>query len=97
MGKENRSYTEELKQEAVNLAVRSGSVAKVAKELGIPVATLHSWVNLRVKTKSSVREKDQDLAGLFEENRRLHKELAVAREERDILKKAAAYFAKHQK
>ena len=41
MGKENRSYTEELKQEAVNLAVRSGSVAKVAKELGIPVATLH--------------------------------------------------------
>jgi transposase len=97
MGKENRSYTEELKQEAVNLAVRSGSVAKVAKELGIPVATLHSWVNLRVKTKGSVQEKDQDLAGLFEENRRLHKELAVAREERDILKKAAAYFAKHQK
>jgi transposase len=97
MGKENRSYTEEFKQEAVNLAVRSGPVSKVAKELGIPVATLHSWVNTRIKAKSSAEGRGQDLTNLFEENRRLHKELAVAKEERDILKKAAAYFAKHQK
>jgi transposase len=37
------------------------------------------------------------MTSLVEENRRLHKELAIAKEERDILKKAAAYFAQHQK
>jgi transposase-like protein len=37
------------------------------------------------------------MATLVEENRKLHKELAIAREEKEILKKAAAYFAQHQK
>jgi transposase len=37
------------------------------------------------------------MSALVEENRRLHKELAVAKEEKEILKKAAAYFAQHLK
>jgi len=37
------------------------------------------------------------MAALIEENRRLHKELAIAKEEREILKKATAYFAQYQK
>jgi transposase-like protein len=37
------------------------------------------------------------MATLIEENRRLHKELAIAKEEKERLKKAAAYFAQHQK
>jgi transposase-like protein len=40
---------------------------------------------------------NQNIAALIEENRRLHKQLAITREEREILQKAAAYFAQHQK
>ena len=39
----------------------------------------------------------KDVATLIAENRRLQKELTIAREEKEILKKAAAYFAQHQK
>lgn len=95
-----RKYTKEFKQEAVNLALKSPSVDATAKELGIPTATLHSWIHT-LKKKGNIATIDangsKDMAALIEENRRLHKELAVAREEREILKKAAAYFAQHQK
>lgn len=95
-----RKYTKEFKQEAINLALKSPSVDTTAKELGIPTATLHSWIH-SLKKKGNIATVDvnggKDMAALVEENRRLHKELAVAKEEREILKKAAAYFAQHQK
>jgi transposase len=95
-----RRYTDEFKQEAVNLALKSSSVIDVAKELGIPSATLHTWLHT-IKTKGDLATVDnksaKDMAILIEENRRLHKELAIAREEKEILKKAAAYFAQHMK
>lgn len=95
-----RKYTKEFKQEAVNLALKSPSIANTAKELGIPPITLHGWVN-KLKTKGELISADasnsKDMAALIEENRRLHKELTIAKEEKEILKKAAAYFAQHQK
>lgn len=100
MTKSVRRYTKEFKQEAINLALKSPSVDTTAKELGIPTATLHSWVH-GLKKKGNIATIDasggKDMATLIEENRRLHKELTIAREEREILKKAAAYFAQHQK
>jgi transposase len=100
MKKSTRRYTKEFKQEAVNLALKSSSVEKTAKELGIPVGTLHSWTH-GLKKKGNIATLDaagsKNMATLIEENRRLHKELAIAKEEREILKKAAAYFAQHQK
>ena len=95
-----RKYTEEFKQGAIHLALKSPSIDKVAKELGIPGATLHDWVYAIKKTGDITtvdKNGSKDMTTLIEENRRLHKELAVAREEREILKKAAAYFAQHQK
>lgn len=100
----NRKYTQEFKQEAVNLALKSASTCRIAKELGLPEATLYSWIN-QIKNKpeaalESIKtggEKAADIVSLLEENRRLHKELANVREEKEILKKAAAYFAQHQK
>ncbi len=97
-----RKYTKEFKQESVNLALKSPSIAKTATELGIPVATLHTWIyHLKNKAEPSLVKGEpnngQSIAALIEENRRLHKELAITREEREILKKAAAYFAQHQK
>lgn len=95
-----KKYTKEFKQEAVNLALKSPSIVNTAKELGIPSPTLHSWVHA-LKGKGSLATVDtnggKDMATLIEENRRLHKELAIAKEEKEILKKAAAYFAQHQK
>jgi transposase len=61
---------------------------------------MHTWIKKLKSEKSSGNGQaagEPTLATLIEENRRLHKELTVAREEREILKKAAAYFAQHQK
>ena len=102
MERKIRKYTKEFKQESVNLALKSPSISKTATELGIPVATLHSWIN-QLKSKAVTTavkgepNNNQNVAALIEENRRLQKELAITREEREILKKAAAYFAQHQK
>ena len=101
MVRQARKYTEEFKQGAVNLAIKSPCIAKVAKELGIPSATLHTWLyQLKMKDTPSLPLKNNpqpDISALLEENRRLQKELAIVKEEKDILKKAAAYFAQHQK
>ena len=95
-----RKYTKEFKTEAVHLALKSPSVGDTAKGLGIPAATLHTWIselkkggNLALVDSSGAK----DMAALIEENRRLQKELSVAKEEKEILKKAAAYFAQHLK
>ncbi len=91
-----KRYTQEFKQEAVNLALKSPSISQTAKELGISIPTLHSWIKA-LKHMSTNSKGANDISSLLEENRRLHKELLRAQEERDILKKAAAYFAQNQK
>ena|SRR5665213_1693538 len=93
-------YSKEYKSEAVNLALKSPNISATAQELGIPAATLHSWIKAikgRVSPATADVQGAKDIATLLEENRRLHKELARAQEEKEILKKAAAYFAQHQK
>lgn len=93
-------YSQEYKSEAVQLALKSPCITTTAKELGIPPATLHSWIKtLKVTTKPSTvgAQGAKDITQLIEENRRLHKENSILKEEKDILKKAAAYFAVHQK
>ena len=93
-GKGKRAaYTLEFKLEAVRLV--QGGQAKVvtAKVLGIPVATLGNWVRLAAQGKLAgagakpVSAEQMELA-------RLRAELARVKMERDILKKATAYFAK---
>jgi transposase len=95
-----KRYTKEFKQEAINLALKSQSIESTANELGIPSTTLYSWIQA-LKKKGKLITVDtngsKDMATLVEENRRLQKDLAIAKEEREILKKAAAYFAQHQK
>lgn len=96
MARGKRKYTQEFKQEAVNLALKSPSISQTAKELGISIPTLHTWIKA-LKNILPNSKGVNDISTLLEENRRLHKELLRAQEERDILKKAAAYFAQHQK
>lgn len=90
-----RKYTKEFKQEAIHLALKSPSVDSTAKELGIPAATLYSWIHA-LKKKGNIATVDEnggkDMAALVEENRRLQKELAVAKEEREILKNHLKFY-----
>jgi transposase len=99
MSKQNRKYTNEFKQEAIKLALKNPNISEVAKSLGIPMPTLHGWLNAPKEQNkiTSNSPSSVDIKALLEENRRLHKENVVLKEEKEILKKAAAYFAQHQK
>ena len=88
----DKRYTEEFKREAVRLIVEQGySVAEVAGRLGTTTHSLYAWKKLYGPDSA----KHQKLANEQAEIRRLQKELKRVTEERDILKKAAAYFANH--
>ena len=85
-------YAPEFKDEAVKqVVVRGHSVMDVAKRLGIPEGVLHTWVG---KFKNADEPVSNDLKVLQAEMAKLKAELTRTTEERDILKKAAAYFAK---
>ena len=95
MLKEKRSYPKDFQQEAIRLALRSPSISGTAKELGIPVSTIHTW--LRKISKVNQAKGSNEAIDLNEELHRLRKENARLREEKEILKKAAAYFARETK
>ena len=87
-------YAEEFKRDAVSQVTGRGySVQEVSVRLGISTKSLYSWIK-QYKKPESVRLKETDQA---RENRRLKAELARVTEERDILKKATAYFARETK
>ena len=88
-----QDYSKEFRQRAVRMALSSDKpIAQVARELGVKETTLYSWIN---KEKSSEKVSDEvSKAELFDELSRLKKELVDVKEQRDILKKATAYFAK---
>jgi len=82
-------YTDEFKAEAVKQVTERGHrVAEVAARLGVSQHSLYQWVRARRDGKEGAPAPQSD------ELRRLKAELKRVTEERDILKKAAAYFAK---
>lgn len=95
--KQAKPYPAEFKESAVKLAVESdNSIAQVAKELGINVNTIHTWIRHYSKPKSK-ETGTREMIHHFDENKQLKKELAKITQERDLLKKAAAYFAREFK
>ena len=91
MRTKRKVYTQEFKHQAISLVREANrSAASIAKELDINVNTMYNWLGSASNTGSNqLINKDSAL-----EIKRLKKELAQAELERDILKKAAAYFAK---
>lgn len=84
-----RTYGKEFQMNAVSLVKRTGkSVAAVALELNVPAWKLRNWVKEAQDNQERAADLD-DLNELMKENKRL-------KEENEILKKAAAYFAKNQ-
>jgi transposase-like protein len=85
------NYTEEFKKSSAKLAFESEQpVSKTAQELGINPNTIHGWINKYYPSKQVPDKKGIDFES---DNKRLRKELQRITMERDILKKAAAYFA----
>jgi transposase len=93
---ERRRFTAEFKAEAVRQALLPGvSKAQVAQDLGIHSNMLRKWIRLaQGDSNPKLAKATESAADLARENQRLQKELARVKMERDILKKATAYFAK---
>jgi transposase len=81
-------YTEEFKREAVAQVTERGySTTSVAKRIGVSSKSLYDWVKLFGDAPDKIGANASEI-------RRLRAELKRVTEERDILKKATAYFAK---
>lgn len=91
MTRKKNIYSPEFKTQAISLVKEAKRPsAEVARELGINVNTLYNWLgSVTVKSPKGLANDE-----ILSENKRLKKSLAQAELERDILKKAAAYFAK---
>ena len=93
--KERRTYSTELRAEAIKMATEQGlSRGEISRRLSIPKGTIVNWIAGNKPGRSKGSPGDQPAAELMAENNKLRKELTESRMERDILKKAAAYFAK---
>jgi transposase len=93
-----KKYDKQFKLDAVRLASEGGrTVASVSRDLGIDANTLHYWKRTLLAHGNDAFPGNGRLLPQDEELRRLQRELALVREERDILKKAMGYFAKNGK
>ena len=89
-------YTKEFKESTIKFCIDNSdkSISSIAKDLGLNKGTLSLWVNEYKKKYNINPSNELKKETLEEENKRLRKELALVKQEREILKKAAAYFAK---
>ena len=94
-----RVYTKEFKEEAAELVLREGlGLTEAARRLSISMKTLANWVALARHGKPmTTHTPRQPVTELEAEVSRLRRELAEMKQERDLLKKATAYFAKDSK
>jgi transposase len=89
-------YSKELREEAVKLVTETGlSIPEVGRRLDIPVSTVRNWVKAHKDgTLGEVGKHRKPLTEIEAELARVKRELAQVKMERDLLKKATAYFAK---
>jgi transposase len=97
MGKRRKNYSREFKLEAVKMVIeQSRSVREVADGLGVSETVLHRWKSKFLRDGDVAFPGQGRLKPDDEELRRLRRELSKVKQERDILKKAMAYFAKDE-
>jgi transposase len=99
MSRKYRTYTEEFKQEAIKLVTQQGyKIAEAARSLGIPENLLGKWKRRSEAGQGCASESVGSLPGDERaELERLRAENKRLLMERDILKKAAAFFANEKK
>lgn len=94
MGKPQRRFGKEYEAEAVRLVETSGRTqGEIAEDLGIGLSTLRRWIDKRRERDLDAppSERQEDLAAAL---KRLRRENEILRQEREILKRAATFFAK---
>lgn len=91
-----RKYTPEFKREAVRLVREENmTYAQVGEDLGVDKSTIRDWCKLSEAGKLEAGKAAGAVSrSLEEENAALRREVRILREEREILKKAAAFFAR---
>ena len=88
------AYPDEFRREAVQMLRAGRTPRELAQSLGVSEQTLRNW---RRQDQIDRRERDDGLTGdERDELRRLRRENVKLKQERDLLKRAAAFFAKHQ-
>lgn len=98
MAKVQKVYTREFKEEAVKLAQSSGkSTAQIARELGVSDSAISQWQKQLAEKGQEAFPGSGHQSALEEENRRLKRELEIARQKRDILKKVVSIFSREQR
>ena len=99
-GNSNRQYTDEFKVEAVKLSESVGG-NEAAKRLGIPESTLWNWIKLsrtgKLRVGNGTPAVKRSITQVEADNARLRRELASTKLDLEIVKKAAAYFAKESR
>ncbi len=98
----NSKYTKEFRKETVELILNSDeSAMQIAKDLGINDKTIYNWIkiykkenNINIPINETKNKKKTSQDDLLEELKKLRSENKLLKQERDILKKATAYFAK---
>lgn len=91
--KKRPSYTEEFKIDAVNLVIEQGyRVPEAARNLGMSESALRRWVNVHREDKTGEPIEQENIATVQAENKTLKKHVKRLEMEREILKKATAFF-----
>ena len=95
MGGQHRPYTRQFKEQAVKLAIEGQDPTRTARELGMPHSTLILWLKRAGwrKPEPDGAVISEDPAVLRAQIKELQRQLRRAEMEKDILKKATAYFA----
>ena len=90
-----RIFTEEFKLEAIKLITQQGlTIAEASRKLDVATKSLRTWVEQQERGKLRASLGASKLTPDQQRIRELERELAIAKMERDILKKATAFFAK---
>ena len=96
--KERKQYTKEFKQSAVRLVTDQGrTISDAANSLGIPAWSLSRWVRAAKEQGQDAFRGNGNRTSQEQEIAELRQRVKQLEEEKEILKKAAAYFASHQR
>jgi len=93
--RKRKHFDKEFKISTVKLLLDSKqSLSSVARDIGIAENTLHNWKKQYLK--ENTKQKDDSVVDIAE-YKRVMKENAILKEQRDILKKAVTFFSQHEK
>ena len=94
MGNTSKRYEPEFKKKIVQLVLEQGrTISSVNKEFNLGEGTVRSWIR-QFDEECEINPDSQNMKDIYEENRKLRKELEELKKENLFLKKAAAFFAR---